>query len=364
MKTAKTWVEQTVKESEDHTDRQIKSLDDEIRSARAKGANQTYINSLVKKANKLSDKKKEIKESIVTNLISKNLIEANKIFKEQMAIIAKKKLLEHKKMIAAQLDEDKKDDGFVNQYTDNDLDRVQKGANYLFQRSLRKGSKFKYAGQKYGIEDLHGGAMSKRTVGIDMERKRPSKTKPNSVEIKAKPEVERTPKYRELLAKRMKRITEGEVVQFPQRKKQLKPANDQISKPKLDNYDEKNSIHSWHNSRVLSGNGETTTSTDAYESYLNFCNDHGHEPKSMFPFVKEWMDYSGHPMQKQNGRVVHTVKIQDPPGLKEAPELKIVPPKKRTAADFADGMSDYSKSGAGIKAKQGIPQGNLKVVKK
>lgn len=202
-----------------------------------------------------------IKESIVTNLVSKNLVEANKIFKEQMAVIAKKKLLEHKKMIAAQLDE-------------------------------------------------------------------------------------------------------GEVVQFPQRKKQPRPDNDQISKPKSDNYDEKNPIHSWHNSRVLAGDGETATSTNAYESYLNFCNDHGHEPKSMFPFVKEWMEYSGHPMQKQNGRAVHVVKIQDPPELKEAPELKIVPPKKRTASDFADGMSDYSKSGAGIKTKQGVPQGNLKVVKK
>lgn len=97
------------------------------------------------------------------------------------------------------LDEDRRgdDDGWTNQYTKNDLKRIDRAQTYLFHRGFRKGAKTKEYGVNHGVEEL-GHGQARRTMSVAMKRGK------KEYEIRAKPEAERSNAYRKALAKRVR----------------------------------------------------------------------------------------------------------------------------------------------------------------
>jgi hypothetical protein len=116
-------------------------------------------------------------------------------------------------------------------------------------------------------------------------------------------------------------INEGKVIPFKKKTKEPQRSTSQAIQPTTtDEYDPNNSVHTWHHSRVLESDhqGQTVTSSQAYDNYQDFCKNHKKEPLSITKFHSQWEDYSRHPHMKIKGLTVHNVKLHEPPKLNES----------------------------------------------
>ena len=94
--------------------------------------------------------------------------------------------------------EDEKTDNWVQQYSKQDLKRIENISNYLFLRGfLRKNSKYQHVGVDYGTEDLGGGKLTKRKIGIRLRNRKGKR----EFTLNATPSIERNKKYQERINK-------------------------------------------------------------------------------------------------------------------------------------------------------------------
>ena len=88
------------------------------------------------------------------------------------------------------------------------MNRIRKISDYLFLRGfLRKNSKYRQIGVDYGTEDLGGGKLTKRKIGIRLRNR-----KGEEFTLNAKPSIERNKEYQ-------KRIKNQYEYPFPKEKK-------------------------------------------------------------------------------------------------------------------------------------------------
>ena len=116
-------------------------------------------------------------------------------------------------------------------------------------------------------------------------------------------------------------INEGKVIPFKKKTKEPQRSTSLAIQPTTtDEYDPNNSVHTWHHSRVLEPDhqGQTVTSSQAYDNYQDFCKNHKKEPLSITKFHSQWEDYSRHPHMKIKGQTVHNVKLHEPSKLNES----------------------------------------------